>query len=584
MADTIVTVLRVQGANAYANSMRTASGAVRQLGYDTRSTTTAGKAFERSMIGVQGIMNTALSAATGLGKGVILLGGLGVAAGFQFNAGMERAQIGMKTLLGSGKEARTIVEEVTDFAREAPLFGIEDMLQAAQQLIGVGFDAKKIVPTLTTFSDTLSAMGRKPEDLLRMRYAFSQMASKGTVSAEELRGQLGEIFPAMQILAKEMGISVGELRERMKEGAVGSDKAIKLLLRGMDKRFGGATKKMNKTWTGQWKALQENAKVALGGITKNTQFWLTREIMPELNRFVSAVGDVWTNQNMTAQQKWNRTRQLARQILGPLGTEIRNKLKQAHIGQTLSRAIEAAMPKIMNAMAAAAPGAARKFLNAWWHADAWGKILTVAVLATKFGVFAKLGGWAGKKFIDRFVKFLGAEWAASQLGQAVAPLGTKMGTRMGKAASTAFAVALVAGVALMGATVLEALRGLKKNTIDPWIEDQFGPAGSVYNDIVDAVGQSAGKFVPGLDIIFGKRPGEQTGGMISRAGTHLVGERGPELVHLPTGARVTPNAAISASDRMIQSPMGRIEIPVILHGREIARAVHDDTANRIARR
>ena len=550
--------------------MRTAAASVRQLGYDTRSTSTAGRAFERSMLGAQGVMNTVTNAAVGLGKGVAVLGGIGIATGFQFNAGMERAQIGMKTLVGSGKEARGIVEDVTEFARKSPLFGIEEMLQAAQQLIGVGFDAKKIVPTLTTFSDTLAAMGRKPEDLMRMRYAFSQMASKGKVSAEELRGQLGEIFPAMKMLAKGMGISVDELNDKMKEGGVKSAKAIPILMDQMNKKFGGATDKMYYTWTGQWRAMVENTRYALGGITRQTQTWLTTDIMPELNRFISAVGDTWNNQNMTAQQKMNRTRQLARQILGPLGLEIKRKIQQANIGGAIVRGFNYALPRLANAAGRGAGTAAREFIKGWWASDVYGKIFVASAILAKMGVFGWVGGKAGNKFIDAASGRIRKSGAWGQAGKVA-----------GRAVGLGMVAGAIAGMAGLGAAVAEALRKVRTDVIQPWIEDQFGTGGSILNDITNKLGEAAGSFNPIIDQAFKNK--RATGGVVAGPGPTLVGERGPEILNLPTGARVGPTNSISYNDTTIAG-IGNITIPVMLRGREIARAVYDDAASQKARR
>jgi hypothetical protein len=61
--------------------------------------------------------------------------------------------------------------------------------------------------------------------------------------------------------------------------------------------------------------------------------------------------------------------------------------------------------------------------------------------------------------------------------------------------------------------------------------------------------------------------------------TAWVGERGPELVTLPRGSAVIP------LPRVPEFAGGRhIEIPVVLNGREIARAVYDDMDDRMARR
>ena len=51
--------------------------------------------------------------------------------------------------------------------------------------------------------------------------AVSQMMSKGTVQAEELRGQLGERLPgAFQIAARAMGVSTSELGKMLEAGQV----------------------------------------------------------------------------------------------------------------------------------------------------------------------------------------------------------------------------------------------------------------------------------------------------------------------------------------------------------------------------
>jgi hypothetical protein len=67
---------------------------------------------------------------------------------------------------------------------------------------------------------------------------------------------------------------------------------------------------------------------------------------------------------------------------------------------------------------------------------------------------------------------------------------------------------------------------------------------------------------------------------VTRSGLTRVGERGTELLNLPR-----------ASPRSFPLPrvgeLGgarRIEIPVVLNGKEIARAVYDDMEDRIARR
>lgn len=70
--------------------------------------------------------------------------------------------------------------------------------------------------------------------------ALEQIASKGTVSLEELRRQLGDNIPgAVNILANEMGVGVHELYRMIEANEVLSEDALPALARGFDKAFGG---------------------------------------------------------------------------------------------------------------------------------------------------------------------------------------------------------------------------------------------------------------------------------------------------------------------------------------------------------
>lgn len=64
-----------------------------------------------------------------------------------------------------------------------------------------------------------ASMGLSQQQQERAFMALNQMMSKGTIQAEELRGQLGEALPgAMGIMAKSLGVSEKGLAEMMKQG------------------------------------------------------------------------------------------------------------------------------------------------------------------------------------------------------------------------------------------------------------------------------------------------------------------------------------------------------------------------------
>lgn len=72
-------------------------------------------------------------------------------------------------------------------------------------------------------SKAASVMGLSVQQQERAFLALNQMMSKGTIQAEELRGQLGEALPgALGIMAKAVGVSEKRLMEMMKAGELSS--------------------------------------------------------------------------------------------------------------------------------------------------------------------------------------------------------------------------------------------------------------------------------------------------------------------------------------------------------------------------
>lgn len=66
-----------------------------------------------------------------------------------------------------------------------------------------------------------AVMGLSADNAQGVLLALQQMMSKGTVQAEELRGQLGERLPgAFQIAARAMGVTTGELGKMLEQGKV----------------------------------------------------------------------------------------------------------------------------------------------------------------------------------------------------------------------------------------------------------------------------------------------------------------------------------------------------------------------------
>jgi tape measure domain-containing protein len=108
--------------------------------------------------------------------------------------------------------------------------------------------------TQTLFKGIASAaasMGLSVDETNGVILALSQIASKGKVSMEELRGQLGErLGPAMKIAADSIGVTVAEL-DKMVEAGIDSTQFLEKFGPALVKAFGPTAAANAKTLNGQ---------------------------------------------------------------------------------------------------------------------------------------------------------------------------------------------------------------------------------------------------------------------------------------------------------------------------------------------
>lgn len=97
-------------------------------------------------------------------------------------------------------------------------------------------------------SEAMSILGRSGADTEGALRAIEQIMSKGTVQAEELRGQLGERIPgAFQIMARGLGVTTIELNKMLDRGEVLASEALPALARELRNTFGTDSQKRIET-------------------------------------------------------------------------------------------------------------------------------------------------------------------------------------------------------------------------------------------------------------------------------------------------------------------------------------------------
>ena len=195
------------------------------------------------------------------------------------------AKIGFSTLLGD-KRGQKMMDDLDAFARKTP-FKTSNTIEQAQKLVAMGWETKNIVRDMYTIGDAAAATGKGDEGLQRISLALSQIKSKGKLSTEELN-QLAEAgISAKRYIAEGLGYGSGDkglmkMAKDLEGGKIGSEAAIKAILKGMKEYKGMMDKTANETVKGlksqiedtfeinifrKWgQGLQDGAKRGLGSL------------------------------------------------------------------------------------------------------------------------------------------------------------------------------------------------------------------------------------------------------------------------------------------------------------------------------
>jgi tape measure domain-containing protein len=125
-----------------------------------------------------------------------------------------------------------------------------------------GFDQGQIEGLFTGISKASAAFGLSADKVDRVNYAFAQMASKGQIMSEELKGQLGDVLPgALGLFAEAAQMSIPEFSKAMEDGAF-KGKAMEQVLGNvsilLNTKFGPAAEGAAKTLQGAVNQIQNN--------------------------------------------------------------------------------------------------------------------------------------------------------------------------------------------------------------------------------------------------------------------------------------------------------------------------------------
>ncbi|EOM4829396.1 tape measure protein [Escherichia coli] len=213
------------------------------------------------------------------------------------NAGLKRdsAQRAAKFVLGDkASEAETFIRGLADKTGLNISEGLSSYAKFAAGAQGSMSqdETQQLFGNATAMS---RLMGLSNDELNGILKAFEQMASKGKIQAEELRGQLGDrMAGAFKLFAEALGMTATELDKAMKDGKVLSADTLPKVAKQMGLMIDKA---------GGWAEVAKSTQTALGKLANNwddTMVKIFSGSQDELNGFLSSLSSLLNEMGMSS--------------------------------------------------------------------------------------------------------------------------------------------------------------------------------------------------------------------------------------------------------------------------------------------
>jgi tape measure domain-containing protein len=193
---------------------------------------------------------------------------------------------------GQGAQAIAGVKAINNQYGLSNEAGIEGFKTLAGSVRSLGFPLEETLRLYKAVGAAAGAMGVNSEAQKGIFLALGQIASKGTVSAEELRGQIGERLPgAFGIAAKAMGMTEQQLGKMMQKGELLSKDFLPKFATEMQKTFGLAAEQAS---TGA-QAVYERYNNTIFELTNTIGNALLPTVTKLAQAFIDTVG--WVKEN-----------------------------------------------------------------------------------------------------------------------------------------------------------------------------------------------------------------------------------------------------------------------------------------------
>jgi tape measure domain-containing protein len=165
------------------------------------------------------------------------------------NVELEKFTLAVTQIRGSG----TLASQELDYLRSVSDrlgLSVSSTSSAYVSLLaatkGTALEGAQSRDIFEAVASAMSRLGRSSAETEGALLAIQQMISKGTVSSEELRGQLGERLPgAFQIAARSIGVTTQELGKLLEGGKIIAEEFLPVFARELNNTFGGGADRVD---------------------------------------------------------------------------------------------------------------------------------------------------------------------------------------------------------------------------------------------------------------------------------------------------------------------------------------------------
>ncbi|MEK0370394.1 MAG: tape measure protein [Nitrosopumilus sp.] len=193
-----------------------------------------------------------------IGIGALVIG-FGAFKAVQIAGQFEQTQIAFETMLGSAEKGKKLIQELDVFATKTP-FSIEGVQSSAKQLLAMGINVERLLPTLKSLGDVSAGLSIP---ISRLALNFGQVRSQGKLTGRELRDFAIAGVPLTAQLAKQLNVSTAAISKMVSAGKIGFPEVEQAFLDMSSEggRFFNLMDKQNKTFLGGVNEMKENFEI-----------------------------------------------------------------------------------------------------------------------------------------------------------------------------------------------------------------------------------------------------------------------------------------------------------------------------------